>query len=277
MNPKAVIERSRPRADEENRNICGENIARLRNERGMSRADLARALGITLGGVSAWEYGRTRPDIDSIRKLCGILRVSCDEILGIASEEEVIAPAERELIKRYLLLPEKERKYISGMIDLMLNGNVKAAPAEESVRPAIRLISVSVNPLAMCAGSGIDLSDQGEGETMLLKHCDLLERCDEIVRISGRSMEPEYYDGDLAMVEHCERVEPGETGVFVIDGEGMIKVYREDGLHPLNPDYKVIRPSAHANVRCFGRVLGKVTEELVPTKAEIRRFRAQNA
>lgn len=276
MNRNDVIERSRPRADEENKNICGENIARLRIERGMSRADLARALGITLGGVSAWEYGRTRPDIDSIRKLCGILCVSCDEILGIASKEEAVAPAERELIKRYLLLPEKERKYISGMIDLMLAGNVKAAPAEETERPVIRLISVSVNPLAMCAGSGIDLSDQGEGETMLLKDCEMIRRCDEIVRISGRSMEPEYYDGDLAMVEHCERVNPGETGVFVIDGEGMIKVYREDGLHPLNPDYKVIRPSAHANVRCFGRVLGKVTEELIPTKAEMRRFHAQN-
>ena len=276
MKQNEVIERSRPRADEESRNICGENIARLRTERGMSRADLARKMDITLGGVSAWEYGRTRPDIDSIRKLCRIFGVSGDCILGIDTGEEAIAPSEKDLIKRYLLLPEKERGYISDLIDLMLSRQKKAAPAPETEQPVIRLISVSVNPLAMCAGTGIDLADQGEGESMLLKENELLTRCDEIVRISGRSMEPAFYDGDLAMVEHCERIEEGETGVFVIDGEGMIKVYRTDGLHPLNPDYKVIRPSKNASVRCFGRVLGKVTEDMQPTKAEIRRFRAQN-
>ena len=43
-----------------------ESIEKARRERAMSRPRLAEKLDVTLGGVSAWEYGRTRPDIDNI-------------------------------------------------------------------------------------------------------------------------------------------------------------------------------------------------------------------
>lgn len=269
MLTKDKAERSRPRADESNKNTCGENIARLREERNMSRADLAGAMGITLGGVSAWEYGRTRPDIDSIKKLCAIFSVSSDEIIGVESGIAHIGKSEKELLERYLNLPATERTYVSKMIDVMLAAHISPAPVIRKVRQ--QLISIPVNALSMCAGSGVDLSDQGEGETMSLVDMPILHECDEIVRISGRSMEPAFFDGDLALVRHCDRVEEGETGVFVIDGEGMIKQYFADGLHPLNPAYDIIRPSEYNSVRCFGKVIGKVTDDMLPPKTGKRR------
>ena len=116
----------------------------------------------------------------------------------------------------------------------------------------------------MCAGEGIYLSDGGQGETIRLVACEELKNCDEVVRISGDSMEPRFHDGDLALVQHTQSLSEGEVGVFVIDGEGMIKTYGRDGLHPLNPAYPVIHPSEYSEVRCFGRVLGRVEEDMLP-------------
>lgn len=269
----------------------GENIARLRMLRGISRSELAREMHMTLGGVSAWEYGRTRPDLDSVKRLCAALSVSSDELLGL-KQTETLTPEERALLDSYRALPERERLYISEMTRFMRIASAgvpvrtdasqteiiplakarRAAPEKDvspcSARPAQtssrRYVTLPVNELAMCAGDGVYLSDGSEGERLRLLRCAQLEACDEIVRVSGSSMEPMYSDGDLALVTHTQTLREGEIGVFVIDGEGMIKQYRADGLYPLNNAYDVIRPGEYASVRCFGRVTGKVTKSMLP-------------
>lgn len=258
--------RSRPRADETARSELGKNIERIRTRRGMSRSDLADQLHMTLGGVSAWEYGRTRPDIDSLKRLCSALDVSADELLGERESALRLSEEETKLILCLRDLPEKEKGYLMGIIQLMRGESAqqrKVVPLRKE-RPSRGLIRLTVNPLSMCAGDGFDLTDGGEAETIRLIRCDILEQCDELVRVSGSSMEPEYSDGDLAIVEHTEHLEEGDIGVFVIDGEGMIKQYRKDGLYPLNPDYSSIKPGEYTSVRCFGRVLGKVTASMRP-------------
>ena len=268
MNPDAEY-RSRPRADENTRSELGQNIERLRVRKGLSRGDLASALNITPGGVSAWEYGRTRPDIDSVRRLCAVLDVSADELLCISDRYQKLTDDEASLLDRFRILPQKEKTYLFGLLQLMETESPATAAAQPRTRtrkaaPSRRVLTFPVNPLSMCAGDGLDLFDGGESEQMRLIDSPLLKDCDELVVVSGHSMEPAYCDGDLAIVQHTERLNEGEIGVFVIDGEGMIKQYRKDGLYPLNPAYKPIHPGRFASVKCFGRVLGKVTPDLIP-------------
>ena len=96
------------------------------------------------------------------------------------------------------------------------------------------------------------------------------------VRVSGDSMEPVLHDGQYAWVEECTRLNPGEVGLFVVDGEGFIKVYDEqepegddaedftdsEGIrHPqpvlvsCNEDYAPKVIGAGMNFRIVGRVL----------------------
>ena len=103
---------------------------------------------------------------------------------------------------------------------------------------------------------------------ILVRNTDETYACDEILTITGDSMEPDYHDGDRVLVEHTERIQPGEVGIFVIAGEGVIKVYQEDGLYPLNPVYEVIRPTEDDNARCVGRVIGVLTPDMLPTRDE---------
>ncbi len=55
----------------------------LRKKRNISQADIANALGIKPAAVSKYETGRVPLSEDSIGKLCRMLHVSADELLGI--------------------------------------------------------------------------------------------------------------------------------------------------------------------------------------------------
>lgn len=55
----------------------------LRKQRNISQADIASELGIKPAAVSKYETGRVPLSEDSIEKLCTILHVSADELLGL--------------------------------------------------------------------------------------------------------------------------------------------------------------------------------------------------
>ena len=71
-------------------------------------------------------------------------------------------------------------------------------------------------------------------------------------------MEPVYYDGDIVLVREQETIEMGQIGIFILDGSGYIKKYCVDHLVSLNEDYDDIPLSDYEDVRCSGRVIGRV-------------------
>ena len=64
-------------------NILGDNIARLRKEKGMTQEDLARELNISYQAVSKWETGVSSPDISNIKLLAQFFGVSIDMLFGL--------------------------------------------------------------------------------------------------------------------------------------------------------------------------------------------------
>ena len=50
---------------------------------------------------------------------------------------------------------------------------------------------------------------------------------DFALRVNGDSMEPIYLDHQLVWVQVCNVLQPGEVGIFVLDGQGYIKRYDE--------------------------------------------------
>jgi len=70
----------------------GENIKRLRREKGITQETLADYMHISAAAVSKWERGETFPDISMVIPLASYFGVSTDEILGLdhAKNEETI-------------------------------------------------------------------------------------------------------------------------------------------------------------------------------------------
>ncbi len=110
------------------------------------------------------------------------------------------------------------------------------------------------------AGTGTYLGPEAF-ETIHVRDNELTRRASFSVPVSGDSMEPRYHDKDILMVEGTERIEPGEIGIFTIDGEGYVKELGNRELISLNPRYDPI--PINDSIRCHGRVIGVLEPEWI--------------
>lgn len=62
--------------------MVAERIKQLREQCGLTQADLARNLGITRSSVNAWEMGISVPSTQYIVELSVLFKVSTDYLLG---------------------------------------------------------------------------------------------------------------------------------------------------------------------------------------------------
>ncbi len=76
----------------------GENIKRLRHEKGITQETLADFLSVSFQSVSRWERGESYPDITMLPLLSKFFGVSVDELLGMNEAQD------EEKIKEYLQL-----------------------------------------------------------------------------------------------------------------------------------------------------------------------------
>lgn len=63
--------------------FIGENIKRLRRERGLTQETLAERLHVSAAAVSKWERGESVPDIGMLLPLASYFNISSDELLGL--------------------------------------------------------------------------------------------------------------------------------------------------------------------------------------------------
>lgn len=48
----------------------------------ITQGELAAKLGVTVGAVQLWEYGKTKPSADNLLKLCSIFNKQLTDIVG---------------------------------------------------------------------------------------------------------------------------------------------------------------------------------------------------
>ena len=69
--------------------MVADRIKHLREQSGMTQADLARRLNITRSSVNAWEIGISVPSTQCIVELANLFGVSTDFLLGVDSSSTV--------------------------------------------------------------------------------------------------------------------------------------------------------------------------------------------
>ena len=228
---------------------------------GLRQEALGRALGVTANCVSNWEAGRSRPDLSLVPALCRALEATPDELFGFS----VSRADEYRVLSYFRSLDAASAAYALRMLS-GLSALRKVAPPPRALR------SVFSNDACAAAGPATVL-EEARGRSVLLVRGEMTDLADEIVPVSGDSMEPLFSDGDRVLVCHGEKPRPGQVGLFVVDGQGYIKQYQPDRLVSLNRAFPDILLHEGSDVRCWGRVLGKVTPDMLPTEEEIHLFR----
>ena len=69
-----------------------ERIVQVREELGLSRADLSRKTGIALASLGYYEKGERDPGSENVEKICRALNVSSDYLLGLTDTKAPAAP-----------------------------------------------------------------------------------------------------------------------------------------------------------------------------------------
>ena len=60
----------------------GENLQRLRKEKGLSQEDVAQKLYVSRQSVSKWENGAAEPGVEYLKALANLYGVTLDELVG---------------------------------------------------------------------------------------------------------------------------------------------------------------------------------------------------
>lgn len=68
----------------------GKQIKAVRQNRGLSQEELARAIGATKSAVSRYEAGKREPSLDQLQAIASALGVSVNYLLGYATEWVII-------------------------------------------------------------------------------------------------------------------------------------------------------------------------------------------
>lgn len=95
----------------------GERISQKRKEKNLTQERFAEKVGVSLQTVSNIECGKKAARPENIAKICVALDVTADYILlGKKSEEDMTG-----IIKTISVLPEKEYRVITDIVDLLQN------------------------------------------------------------------------------------------------------------------------------------------------------------
>lgn len=238
----------------------GLRIKKFRARAGLTAEQLAETLQISKSSVRNWECGLARPDPEYLYRMFTILNVEPNEFFGFQGIGTLLTAQEQHLIDTYRALDDDGRENLITFADAM---NDKSHLRK--LRSAYDRMNDVVNRGRLAAaGDGEDWDENSEEEHVVLYDSKEVRNADEIFKVSGMSMEPQFNDGDYVLVQYCEELRNGDIGIFYVPGHGgVIKQKAYDRLHSLNPDYDDIFPYEDG-ARIVGRVVGKITKDMVP-------------
>lgn len=72
----------------------GENLQRLRKEKGLSQEEVARRLYVSRQSVSKWELDQSEPGVAYLKSLAKLYGVTLDELAGVSPPPPISSPAE---------------------------------------------------------------------------------------------------------------------------------------------------------------------------------------
>ena len=205
----------------------GENVKKMRKERGLTQEGLADALGVTNGAVYKWESNQSVPELEMIVKLADLFDVSLDVLLGY---EKINKNKELLIQNIYMKLNTKDRsgledaerallKYPNDYGILMIAATIYTGFGAEEKNRLLMKRSVELYKKALTViPSGID---PRYGELVIQRNIALLyhsmgetEQCGKILKEHN---EAGIFNADIGLMMALEGDTNDECKKYLID------------------------------------------------------------
>ncbi|KJQ74170.1 DNA-binding protein [Streptococcus infantis] len=220
------------------------SLKKRRLEKDLSQVEIAEMLSINKSSYSSWESGRAKPNQKNLAALAKILDV-----------DVTYFESEYNIVNNYLQLsPDNQAKAEEYVDELLLSQQ------SSKVTP---LFSVQVlSDIQLSAGLGEFLFDEYETETVFSDEEQL--GYDIATWISGKSMEPIYQDGEVALIRSSGFDYDGAVYALSWNDSVFIKkLYREkEGFRMVSLNDKY--PDKFIPYEDEPRIVGKVVGHFMP-------------
>lgn len=245
--------------------------------------ELTKYLGLNNVAFSEWKSGKSKSFRKYLIEIAEFFDVSLD-FLVFGKEQpstENITEDEKELLSYYKELNDIDKGSVLGKAEGLAEAARRRkaeleAAAKEKTKPKPKAVPLPAPEphedideeeeeteyiylpffdLPVSAGTGVYL-DSEDATKIRVPADETTRKADYVLRVSGDSMEPRYYDGDIVLVRQQQFVEEGEVGIFSYNDDGYIKIFGGDRLISLNPKYgdKII--GENDQFFCLGKVMG---------------------
>ena len=241
-----------------------------RLNKGLKQSDVTKLTGIKNTTLSNYENGNTEPDMDTFLKLCNLYELDYAEIIReaygycIPGSKINILKSDLDYIKKYRSLDSVGREIVDYVLDREVSRSQRIEELEKRPAAVIEFNGRSDVPArviqyfhSVSAGTGQVLFDDVYSEGISIPDIPEYSRVAYAVKVTGRSMEPLYYDGDMLLIEPSCEIEVGEIGIFNVNGQAYVKKLGENELISVNEGYGNI--TLEEDSRCMGRVVDKFT------------------
>lgn len=246
----------------------GKRIKELREAKGFTQDKLAKLIGVTKSAVGNYELDLSGPKETVLYKLIEVLECDANYLfqdgISVTKKEFNISPCEQEHITKYRSLEDFDKKTIDVLLDTLSKRekqSLKEIPHETEHAYLVEdnRLYMTQYDYGVSAGIGNFLDEWDVPKTTVqIADSPTARKADYILKVDGDSMMPKFEDGDRVFVKAQETVEMNEIGIFVIDGTCFLKQFKGNRLHSLNPTYDDIALNEFQNIKCVGKVLGKV-------------------
>lgn len=263
------------------RESFGEKLKKARVKKGFKQSELAKQLGVKNTTISNWENNISKPDLDMLSYICGVLNEKASFFLEAKPPIDEISSSEFEMIEKYRFVSEyspENADVINAAIDKgysiaeQISEQKKQLQDQQDqidmlkqriVTEIIRRFCLPFYAGLASAGSGEYLFDDIPTDMIEVADTPTARQADFAIGVDGHSMEPDFYDGEKVFVKKTSDLNIGDIGIFLKGENCYIKELGKDRLISHNPD-KDNYPDiiADETITVVGKVLGKVGENI---------------
>ena len=162
----------------------GLRIKEARLAKNMKQDELAARIGAkSPSAVSTWEIGKAKPDCVTLLRICEVLDVSADQLLGIKTEKEMPSLTEWAMLNQYRSIDEYGKKAVNAVISAEYDRTLASQPK----KPRIRKMRIDYYDFPASAGTGNFLETESP-EEIWVKETEEAEDADYVIPISGDSI-----------------------------------------------------------------------------------------
>lgn len=224
--------------------IFGEMLDYFRKQKGWTMERLGNEVGKTKSAVSRWISGENYPKVDEIERLTIIFDTDVETLIfgGKYRNEDV------NIIHVFDQLNEPRQRKVYHYAEEQLD--------EQQLEEHSNIYMI--HGRASAAGSAIEVDDN-DARMNVVNSSTIPNGADEIVKITGDSMEPLIKKGSSVYIRHQPTIENGEIAIVRIEDIGVTckKVYKNNQqvrLKSINTTYDDMVYQAD-EVTILGKVL----------------------